>query len=141
MKWLGAFGEGFAMLAAAGGPQIHPHAVSNADEREEWDANMKKVDQDQQKVEKFFVDLVNGRLSKEQENETAFSFYGVQGPWYTVGWQMAVTIERELGRRKLIESFCDQKQLLLTYNRAAKKYNRHARNPLPLWSSELIKAL
>jgi len=33
VKMIGAFGEGFAMLAAAGGPNVHPHAVSNTDER------------------------------------------------------------------------------------------------------------
>ncbi len=30
------------------------------------------------------------------------SYFGVQGPWYTVGWQMAVIIEKQLGRERLI---------------------------------------
>ena len=33
LKWIGGFGEGFAMLAAAGGPDVHPHAVSSAEDR------------------------------------------------------------------------------------------------------------
>jgi hypothetical protein len=40
LKLVGAFGEGFAMLAAAGGPDVHPHAVSGADERARWDTDV-----------------------------------------------------------------------------------------------------
>ncbi len=28
MKWMGAFGEGFAMLAAAGSADVHSHEIS-----------------------------------------------------------------------------------------------------------------
>ena len=48
---------------------------------------------------------------------------------------MAVLIEKTYGRAKLIECMCDQSLLLSTYNRAATKYNRHTRSPLPLWSA------
>jgi hypothetical protein len=37
LKWIGAFGEGFAMLAAAGGANINPHAVSPPEERARWE--------------------------------------------------------------------------------------------------------
>ncbi len=40
LKWIGAFGEGFAMLAAAGGPNVDPHAVSPAAERSRWDKDL-----------------------------------------------------------------------------------------------------
>jgi hypothetical protein len=141
VRLLGAFGEGFAMLAAAGGPRIHPHAVSDAKERSRWDESMANVNDDLRKVEKFFLDLLAERLTEKQIQETASSFYGIQGPWYTIGWKMAVTIEKEFGRRKMIESFCDQRKLLSTYNQAAARYNRRARQPLPLWSDELVKKL
>src|SRR5688572_17578136 len=32
-----------------------------------------------------------------------FAFYGVRGPWYSVGWKMAVVIEKTLGRATLVE--------------------------------------
>ena len=48
---------------------------------------------------------------------------------------MSVLIEKTYGRAKLIESMCDQRQLLSTYNRAATRYNRTARQPLALWSA------
>lgn len=41
-----------------------------------------------------------GRLKSEEEARAEGSrFHGVQGPWYTVGCRMAVTVERALGRQ------------------------------------------
>jgi hypothetical protein len=53
-KLIGAFGEGFAVLAAAGGPDVHPHAVSSPDERARWDKDMLNFNEDLKKVETFF---------------------------------------------------------------------------------------
>src|SRR5262249_30856916 len=90
VKLIGAFGEGFAMLAAAGGPTVHPHAVSNAEERARWDRDVANFNNDLKTVEEFFLAILENRLSKEEIQKTASSFLGVQGPWYTVGWQMSV---------------------------------------------------
>lgn len=139
VKWIGAFGEGFAMLAAAGGPDVHPHLVSLPEDRARWDHDLANFNADLRTVERFFLDLDAGKMSEQVENETARSFYGVQGPWYTVGWQMAVVIEKTLGRKRLLESICDQRKLLATYNGAVKTYNRKHKTQLALWSSELIK--
>ena len=139
--WISAFGEGFAMLAAAGGPNIHPHAVSDVKERARWDQDMANFNEDLKKVESFFLDIASNRLTEEQIGATASSFFGVQGPWYTVGWQMAVVIEKTYGRASLIESFCDHRKLLETYNKAAARYNRRSRKHLATWSAEMIKAL
>jgi hypothetical protein len=141
LVWVGAFGEGFAMLAAAGGAKAHPHAASSPEERERWDRDMANFNSDLKQVEKFFVDVLEDRLTEEERVAMARSFYGVQGPWYTVGWKMAVTIEKVYGRAKLIECMCDQRKLLSTYNRAAAKHNRSAREPLALWSSSLARAI
>lgn len=138
MKWLGAFGEGFAMLAAAGSADVHPHEFSLPEDRARWDKDVANFNSDLETVEKFFIDLAKGQLDEKSEINTARSFYGVQGPWYTVGWQMAVVIEKTFGRAKLIECMCDERKLLPTYNRAVKKYNRRNSKQLAPWSKELV---
>lgn len=138
LTWVGAFGEGFAMLAAAGGPDIHPHLVSSAEDRARWDSDAANFNEDLKKVEAFFVDVLQGKLTEEQTREKGFSFFGTQGPWYTVGWRMATLIEKIYGRETLIECMCDQRMLLTTYNRAAKQFNRKLKMPLALWSNAVI---
>lgn len=141
LTWTGALGEGFAMLAAAGGPDVHPHAVSNSEERARWDRDVANFNDDLKKVEKFLLDILDGQLTGEEVQKTGFSFFGTQGPWYTVGWQMSVLIEKTFGKAELIESFCDRRKLLSTYNRAAEKHNRTSRKPLNLWSKSLVDRL
>jgi len=131
--WVGGFGEGFAMLAAAGGPDIHPHAVSSPEDRARWDKDVANFNDDVGKVMRFFNDIIEGKLTDDQIQSTGFSFFGIQGPWYTVGWKMAVLIEKTYGREKLIECFCDRRKLLGTYNEAARKHNSKSKDKLPLW--------
>ncbi len=138
---VGAFGEGFAMLAAAGGPDIHPHAVSRPEERTRWDKDMANFNDDLKKVESFFVSILENRLTDDEIQKTASSFFGVQGPWYTVGWKMSVLIEKTYGRAKLIECICDQRKLLPTYNEAAAKHNRISSEPLALWSASMVNGI
>lgn len=141
VDWIGAFGEGFAMLAAAGGPEVHPHATSKPEDRARWDRDMANFNQDLKKVEGFFSDVLSDKLTEEQRQQAGFAFFGVQGPWYTVGWKMSVVIESTYGRETLIECICDHRKLLITYNRAATIYNRTAEAPLALWSDSLIAAI
>jgi len=141
IDWIGAFGEGFAMLAAAGGPDVHPHATSKPEDRARWDHDMANFNQDLKKVEWFFNDVLNDKLTEEQRQQAGFAFFGVQGASYTVGWEMSVVIEKAYGREKLIECICDHRKLLITYNRAATTYNRTATVPLALWSDSLIESL
>ncbi len=139
ITWIGGFGEGFAMLAAAGGPNVHPHAVSSPEERARWDKDVANFNDDLKKVETFFLDILGNRLTADQIQEKAASFYGIQGPWYTVGWKMSALIEKTYGRAKLIECICDVRKLLPTFNQAAAKYNRRSRKPLAQWSPTLLK--
>jgi putative zinc-dependent peptidase DUF5700 len=127
------------MLAAAGDPDTHPHAVSSQEDRARWDKDLANFNDDLKKVEKFLLDVLANRLTEDEMQEIGSSFFGVQGPWYTVGWKMSVLIEKTYGRRKLIECICDQRKLLPTYNKAAAKHNRRGREALALWSEHLIK--
>lgn len=133
VEWAGAFGEGFAMLAAAGGPDVHPHAVNKPEDRARWDHDMANFNQDLKAVEKFLLDVAHGRLKTEEErSKVGQSFFGVQEPWYTVGWKMSV----------LIECMTDPRELLVTYNQAAAEHNRtHPDDHLALWSPELLQAI
>jgi hypothetical protein len=54
---------------------------------------------------------------------------------------MSVLIEKTFGRAKLIECICDQRKLLLTYNKAAAKHNRRSSEPLILWSPAVINGI
>lgn len=136
LLWMGGFGEGLAMLAAAGGPDIHPHAVSPAEDRERWDRDVARFPEDLRKVDAFFRDVLAGKLAGEEAQKAAMAFYGEQGPWYTVGWKMAATIEKALGRDRLIAAACDPRRLLPAYEEAARKLG----GEMPMWSEEVRRA-
>jgi Putative zinc dependent peptidase (DUF5700) len=144
LGWMSAFGEGCAMLAAAGGPDVHPHANSKPEDRVRWDRDSANFNQDLKTLERFFLDVIEGRFpSKEEERKKAFSFFGTQGPWYTVGYKMAVTIERSKGRAALIDAMTDPRRMLALYSRTASENNRHVKNEekLAIWSPELLEKI
>jgi hypothetical protein len=140
-KWLSAFGEGVAMLAAAGGPDVHPHATSPSADRMRWDRDIARVNEDFARLVSFFDDVSSGRLPEADANERGMAFFGVQGPWYTVGYTLAVTVERAFGRQYLVERLCDRVALLEAYNRAAAEHNRARGTQLPLWPALLLERL
>lgn len=141
VRWMGAFGEGLAMLAAAGGPDVHPHAVSHADERARWDADVARFNDDLRRVEQFLLDVAAGRLDEQQQRAAAMELYGVQGPWYTVGWKMSAVVERGLGRDRLVALSCDSVALLRAFNEVAARRNAAGDEQLALWSPELFAAV
>jgi hypothetical protein len=141
-EWTGAFGEGFAMLAAAGGPDIHPHAASPPATRARWDRDVARHNEHLRDVERFLLDVVRGRLKTAEEiNTVAYTFFGEQGPWYTVGHRMAVLVERHQGRAALLACLEDPRRILAAYNRAAEAEGRKGGERLARWSDELIQAL
>ncbi len=132
---LTAFGEGLAMLAAAGGPDIHPHEVSSPEDRARWDRDVSNFDQDLRALEAFFYDVLDGKFKTEQALfQGAMAFMGeTQGPWYTVGWKMAQTVELAQGREILIDCMGDMRKLLRRYNGSTTDGTR--------WSEELLNRL
>jgi len=142
VDWMGAFGEGFAMLAAAGGPEIDPHAASSPKEHARWEHDMANFNQDVASLQEFFLDVVDQRLvGKDKIDEKAYTFFGAQGPWYTVGYKMAVIVEKRYGRKRLIECMLDPRELLANYNRAATEMNTRGKEKLVLWSPELMQKI
>ena len=143
VEWLGAFGEGFAMLAAAGGPDIDPHAASSAKERERWNHDLANFNNDLVAVQQFLLDIIDHKLvSQDKIRERASPFYGdAQGAWYTVGYKMAVTVEKRFGRKVLIDCMLDPRQLLARYNQAAEDLNRAGREKLALWPPTLLQKI
>ena len=135
-RWLGAFGEGFAVLAGAGGPDVDPGSVVSAGARPEWAAESATLASRMNELATFFRDILSGRLADDPAAQAAgMTFFGNQGAWYTVGWRMAVTIERRFGRARLIDCIADNRHFLSTYNAAA------AGTALPRWSDDLASAV
>jgi hypothetical protein len=146
VRYMGTFGEGLAVLAAAGGPDVHPHASSPAAARATWERDVAGWRTDFAALERFFTDVATGRAgTDEQVRERWMGFVATdsipQGAFYTVGWVMASTIERELGRPALVGAMCSPPRLLAAYNRAAAHANQRGGEPMPLWSPALFAAI
>ncbi len=95
---------------------------------------MANYDQNFHLVETFFDDIATGKLTGDAIPKRGYDFFGLVGPWYTVGWKMAVTIEQAFGRKAVVDAFCDQRTLMPVYNAAVKK----SRANLPLWDERLV---
>jgi putative zinc-dependent peptidase DUF5700 len=143
VEWMGAFGEGFAMLAAAERPDSDPHAASSAKERERWNHDLANFNNDVAAVQQFLLDIIDHKLvSQDKVAERASAFYGdAQGAWYTVGYKMAATVEKRFGRKVLIDCMLDPRQLLARYNQAAKELNRASSEKLALWPPTLLQKI
>jgi hypothetical protein len=141
VNWMSAFGEGWAMLAAAGGPNVNPHWESDSADRARWDHDYAHVGDGMKQLSDFFDSVLTRRISAPDSVQAhAMSFFGVQGPWYTVGYLMARTVEVRDGREKLISVMCSPPKLLLSYQEAAQDANRTGAH-LPLWSEKFVSQL
>ena len=141
-EWMGAFGEGLAVLAAAGSVDVHPMRDFKDEDRVRWDQDMKSFDQQLSQVDQFFLDVIGGGYAKpEVADHVAFTFFGYRGPWYTVGYKMGAVVEKRYGRAVLLDCMADPRMLLARYNRAAAEANAAGADPLPLWSADVLKAV
>jgi hypothetical protein len=145
LSWMSGFAEGRAVLAAAGGPDVHPHATSEEKERAVWERDFARVGEDLPRLESFFLALLDGRLTEDERTRQGMAFISTdevpQGPYYTIGWLMSSVVERELGRKRLVESLCDPAMFLRDYNRAAAARTRNEEHALPLWSETFLARL
>lgn len=141
-EWMGAFGEGLAVLAAAGSADVHPMRDFKPEDRVRWDQDMQYFDQLLRQLDQFFLDVIGGGFARlEVADHVAFSFFGYRGPWYTVGYRMGATIEKRYGRAALVDCMSDPRALLAKYNQAAAAENAAGHAELPLWSAELLTAV
>ncbi len=142
MKWMGAFGEGEAMLAAAGSVDRHPHWEDDALARARWDGDMMHFNSDLAVVQQLLVDILDGKLKDDAAiTQRAAPFWGdVQGAWYTVGYEMAALVERQYGREAFNQCLLDPRKLLTMYNQIALKANAEGAT-LATWSPELLGRL
>jgi hypothetical protein len=103
---------------------------------------MRHFDRDLGTLERFFLKILDKRLATDEEiRKAGFAFFGVQGPWYTVGYKMAVVVERRYGRATLIECMQDPRELLARYDDAAAQSNRAGGKRLARWSPELLRRI
>ena len=144
LKWLSAFSEGRAVLAAAGSPDAHPHEHSPVAAVAQWERDLRQAHEDIPRLQAFFESLMKDSLSDDEATQRGMAFINdserPQGPFYTVGWLMASTIERELGRNRLIASTCSPEQLLLDYDAAIRQRDDRGENSeaLPRWSHDFL---
>lgn len=134
--YLGGFGEGLAVLAAAGDARTHPHAASTAEERAVWERDVKKIEADIPRLEDFLTGILDERFTGDAIQSAFMQFISTddvpQGAFYTVGWTMASTIERARGRAALVGMICDPVRMMRTYNEILKR---------PAWSEPLLRSL
>jgi len=141
ISWLGGLSEGEAMLAAAGSPDVHPLQYDDTAKRNRWDRDMANFNNDLDSLQQFYLKILDGKLKNDDEfAEAASPFYGYQGPFYTVGYRMVSLIEKTFGRQILVNSYIDQRNLLILYNKAVYVKKNKKQNLKP-WSSEIIKRL
>jgi len=137
-NWLGAFGEGYATLAAGG--DRDPEREMKPEVHKAFQDGVRDFGKNFREVETFYLDVLDGRLTGDAARDRGFEFFGLVGPWYTVGWKMCVVIEKTLGRNALISAFCDLRALLGTYDRAAAIWRQRTGEALPTWDPRLVNA-
>lgn len=144
LRWISGFSEGRAVLAASGGPNVHPHAVSDSLARSVWDRDFKNTRRDIKELEEFFQKLIEGKIPEKEIIAEGMKFVSrediPQGAFYTVGWLMASTVEKVYGRKRLVASSCDGYMFMSDYNSAAKTLNNYGAD-LPTWSESLLSRL
>jgi hypothetical protein len=139
IRWMGAFGEGEAVLASADSTERRPHWEDDAIALARWDSDLMHFNQDLANLTQFFDEVLDGKLKGDAIREKASTFYGAQGPWYTVGYEMAVLVEKRFGRNIFTDCLLDPRLLLLRYNEVATEANKNVAS-LAIWPETLLRS-
>jgi hypothetical protein len=139
IRWMGAFGEGEAVLASADSTERRPHWEDDAIALARWDSDLMHFNQDLANLTQFFDEVLDGKLKGDAIREKASTFYGAQGPWYTVGYEMAVLVEKRFGRNIFTDCLLDPRLLLLRYNEVATEANKNGAS-LAIWPETLLRS-
>jgi len=138
-RWSSAFGEGLAVLAAAGSCDADPVGAGPDSLLRYWKEGLAQFPEDLAAVDAFFNGILDQSI--EKIDRAGFEFFGVRGPWYTVGWKMWTLVEQEFGRPALVEAMPRMPRLLLLYAEAARRRNATGADPAwPLWSEPVLAA-
>jgi hypothetical protein len=137
---MGAFDEGDAVLAAAGSTDLRPHWEDDALARARWDSDLMRFNQDLATLTTFFNDVLDGKLEGDAIDEKASTFFDYQGPWYTVGYEMAALVEKRFGRKAFTDCLLDPRLLLVRYNQIAAEANKNGAS-LALWPDSLLRRI
>ena len=88
------------MLAAAGDDDRHPHWEDDALARARWDGDLMHFNIDVLALQQLLLGILDGKLKDDESiGKRAAPFWGdVQGAWYTVGYEMAVLVDKQDGR-------------------------------------------
>ena len=132
-----------SVLAAAGGPEVHPHAGRGAQEWIVWERDIAQFGRDLKRVEAFFQEILAGELDAQAQRARFFELINTeevpQGPFYTVGWKMGALVEQSFGRQAVVEAVCDPRRLLSAYDRVVRSVARSDGGSLATWSPELLR--
>jgi len=142
-KWVAdslfVFGEGLAVLAAAGDPDRHPLFAASAAEQRAWERDAADATAELERMQSFMQRVIDGEVPMDRRRSTLLTFVGTpdvpQGAAYTLGWNMAATIEKRFGRERLVNAACDFREVLKLYNDAARG------TKLPSWSAKFLDSL
>ena len=75
---------------------------------------MMHFNQDLATLTQFFDDVLDGKLKGDAIQEKASTFFGYQGPWYTVGYEMAALVEKRFGRKIFTDCLLDRRRWFAT---------------------------
>jgi hypothetical protein len=128
-----------AVLAAAGSLDAHPLADFSESYRLLRDLGAERFADNLEELNQFFLDTVHGdALNDAVAHEGRIIFGNAGGPWYTVGYRIAVTIEREFGRGR---DACRPAPVRGSLQRSRRARKRRGRRPPPRVSAEILKAV